>query len=135
MKSTEIRLDQFEALEPLRRLVKSMVMQELDYRDNLSSTRYGSSRNPKRKKELVNHQSRDLPVGELDLIGRLSSRETEVLVLLANGYSRNEISESLGVRYNTACSHISNIYSKLSITNVAEATQIAMRSGVLQQRC
>ncbi len=64
-------------------------------------------------------------------LNKLSKREREVLTLIANGYSRNEISATLGVTYNTACSHISNTYTKLSISTIAEATQIAMRSGLL----
>ncbi len=63
-------------------------------------------------------------------VERLSERETEVLTLIANGYARNEISRLLGVRYNTVCTHIANIYSKLSISTIAEATQIAIRSGL-----
>ncbi len=55
----------------------------------------------------------------------LSSRELEVLVLLANGYTRKNIGESLGISKNTAARHISNIYRKLGVSSVAEATQYA----------
>jgi len=55
----------------------------------------------------------------------LSARELEVLVLLANGYTRKNIGESLGISKNTAARHISNIYRKLGVSSVAEATQYA----------
>lgn len=63
---------------------------------------------------------------------KITSRETEILVLIANGYTRRDISNSLGISTNTAASHINNLYQKLAISSVAEATQIAVREGLLQ---
>ena len=56
----------------------------------------------------------------------LSSREREVLLLVSNGYSRREIGEALGITANTAAKHISNIYQKLGVTTVAEATRYVL---------
>ena len=56
----------------------------------------------------------------------LSTREQEVLVLVSNGYSRREIGDALEISVNTAARHISNIYRKLGVTSVAEATRYAM---------
>lgn len=134
MKTTVLHPDHQEVLEPLRRLVKSIVEQELDYRDHLVGAKNGPGRDASLKScSIPNSDNYESSMGDADLIEKLSSRELEVLILVANGYSRNEISQALGVRYNTACTHISNVYCKLSISNVAEATQIAMRSGVLSQ--
>jgi len=55
----------------------------------------------------------------------LTEREKEVLVLVAHGYSRRAIGDSLGISMNTASRHIANIYGKLGISSVAEATQWA----------
>lgn len=55
----------------------------------------------------------------------LSPRELEVLTLLANGYTRRNIADSLGISKNTAARHICNIYSKIGVSSVAEATQFA----------
>ena len=55
----------------------------------------------------------------------LTNREKEVLVLVAHGYSRRSIGDSLGISMNTASRHIANIYGKLGISSVAEATQWA----------
>jgi DNA-binding NarL/FixJ family response regulator len=62
----------------------------------------------------------------------LSKREQEVLVLLSNGYSRREIGDALGISVNTAARHISNIYRKLGITSVAEATRYALSHTSVQ---
>ncbi len=55
----------------------------------------------------------------------LSAREVEVLVLVASGYNRRNIGVSLGITANTAARHIANIYTKLGIGSVAEATSFA----------
>ncbi len=59
----------------------------------------------------------------------LSPRELEVLVLVASGYTRSAISDCLGIRPNTAARHISNIYRKLDVSTVAEATTYAISLG------
>lgn len=61
----------------------------------------------------------------------LSTRESQVLVLVANGYSRSEISHTLDISPNTAARHIANIYRKLDISTVAEATTYAIAAGLV----
>lgn len=61
----------------------------------------------------------------------LSRREIDVLTLVAAGYSRKEIGESLAITSNTAAKHVSSIYRKLNISTIAEATRIALENGVI----
>lgn len=61
----------------------------------------------------------------------LSQREIDVLTLVATGYSRKEIGESLAITSNTAAKHVSSIYRKLNISTIAEATRIALENGVI----
>jgi len=61
----------------------------------------------------------------------LTDRENEVLLLVANGYSRAEIGNTLKISPNTAASHITNIYRKLDISSVADATKYAIAEGIL----
>jgi len=63
--------------------------------------------------------------GETD-IEQLTDREKEVLVLVASGYNRKEIGRSLAISACTAAKHISNIYRKLGVSSVAEATRMAL---------
>ena len=65
-----------------------------------------------------------------ELCELLTNREKEVLVLIAHGYCRREIASSLRISKNTAARHISNIYSKLNINTVAEATRIAIANDL-----
>ncbi len=63
----------------------------------------------------------------------LSSRETEVLILVTNGYSRRNISAALNISVNTAARHIANIYQKLGISCVAEATHYALANNIVEK--
>lgn len=62
---------------------------------------------------------------------RLSDREQEVLLLLADGLGAKEIGESLYLSESTAKSHIAKIYQKLGASNRAQALVTAMRVGLL----
>ncbi len=62
---------------------------------------------------------------------RLSDREHEVLLLLADGLGAAEIGKKLYLSESTAKSHIARIYQKLGAANRAQALVTAMRIGLL----
>ena len=62
---------------------------------------------------------------------RLSEREHEVLLLLADGLGAAAIGERLFMSESTAKSHIARIYQKLGVGNRAQALVTAMRIGLL----
>jgi DNA-binding NarL/FixJ family response regulator len=62
---------------------------------------------------------------------RLSEREHDVLLLLADGLSAAQIGERLYLSESTAKSHIARIYQKLGAGNRAQALVTAMRVGLL----
>jgi DNA-binding NarL/FixJ family response regulator len=51
----------------------------------------------------------------------LTSRELEILALVAVGLGNREIAERLAISYNTAMKHMSNILNKLQVNNRMEA--------------
>ncbi|BCG62638.1 MAG: hypothetical protein methR_P0284 [Methyloprofundus sp.] len=61
----------------------------------------------------------------------LTGRETEVLALIAQGFTRQETAEQLHISVNTTAEHIQNIYQKLNISSRAEAALAACRLGLV----
>lgn len=57
----------------------------------------------------------------------LSTRETEVLALLAKGQSSKQIADALCISVNTVSRHRQNILSALQVTNTAAAVEIGLR--------
>jgi NarL family two-component system response regulator LiaR len=62
----------------------------------------------------------------------LTPREFEVLELLVAGLNNPEISERLVISIGTTRTHVSNIFSKLGVSNRAEAIALALRNHLVQ---
>jgi len=58
--------------------------------------------------------------------GELTSREHEVLALLAHGLTQQEISDRLGVSYVTVRNHVQHILSKLGVHSILEAIAVSL---------
>jgi len=65
------------------------------------------------------------------LPGRLSSREREVLELVASGLSNRDIAERLVLSERTVVNHVSHSFEKIDVDNRAAATAWAFRHGLL----
>jgi DNA-binding CsgD family transcriptional regulator/pimeloyl-ACP methyl ester carboxylesterase len=61
----------------------------------------------------------------------LSSREVEVLRLVASGRSNQQIADALVISLFTVNRHVSNIFAKTGAANRAEATSYAHRNGLV----
>ena len=61
----------------------------------------------------------------------LSTREYEVLQLLAKGYSNTEISEQLFLSVSTIKTHVSNLFTKMDVKNRTQAAEKAKRLKVI----
>ncbi|HEV2761877.1 MAG TPA: response regulator transcription factor [Pyrinomonadaceae bacterium] len=65
--------------------------------------------------------------------GELTSREQEILTLIATGYTNKEISARLGISVKTVESHKGNIMAKLELKNRADAVRYALGRGWLER--
>ncbi len=61
----------------------------------------------------------------------LSSREVEVLRLLAEGLSTKSLAQRLGISHFTARNHIQNILVKLELHSKAQAVSYAFKKGII----
>lgn len=79
----------------------------------------------------VNHTSGfSINQHEVDRLN-LSKRELEVLQLMAEGLSNQEISERLFVSLNTIKTHSSKLFEKMEVKRRTQAIEVAKRSGLI----
>ncbi len=62
----------------------------------------------------------------------LSTRELEVLELVAKGLSNREIGEALGISEATVKWHLNIIFSRLNVSDRTQATVVALQRGIVQ---
>lgn len=68
------------------------------------------------------------------LARQLTAREWDVLELLVEGASGDEIAERLGLRANTVRSHVQSMLTKLQVHSRLEAAGLAVRHGLVRSR-
>ena len=78
-------------------------------------------------RKLVKALRQDNPREDPDSLTILSSREQEILQLLANGLLYKEIADRLGISTSTVRQHIHHIYEKLHVQNRTEAINKAFK--------
>lgn len=61
----------------------------------------------------------------------LTDRETEILRLMAGGYSNKEIANALSVAEGTVKNHVSNILSKMGVRDRTRAVLKALEGGII----
>jgi DNA-binding NarL/FixJ family response regulator len=90
-----------------------------------NSSRFRQPRAPSPKKP--NEKGRFKKKGN-----RLSSREVEVLQLIAEGKQNKQVAAELGVSFKTVDKHRQHLMSKLNIHDVAGLTRYAIAEGIIE---
>jgi DNA-binding NarL/FixJ family response regulator len=72
--------------------------------------------------------------GELQIFTELTERELDVLRLIANGLTNNQIAEKLVISENTVKGHVSNILSKLHLADRTQAAAYAWQQGIVRRK-
>ena len=78
-------------------------------------------------------QPRTTATAETDVYSDLTPREREVLRLIASGRANKEIAAQLGISERTVKTHISNIFSKLELTDRTQAALFVHNRGRLEK--
>ena len=65
-------------------------------------------------------------------LNRLSSREVEVLQLIAEGQPNKQVAEELGVSFKTIDKHRQHLMAKLNIHDIAGLTRYAIAEGIIE---
>lgn len=81
----------------------------------------------RKMQELFPRRDSDIPT-EPDL----TNRESEVLGLLARGYSYDEIAKDLYIGKAGVSTHVKNIYGKLGVHTIAKAINAAHQKGIIR---
>lgn len=83
-----------------------------------------------RKKIIMINPDFKLDERQLTRLG-ISTRELEVLRLIAAGHSNQEIAEKLFISLNTVKTHTSNLFQKLNVTRRTQAIQKAKELNLI----
>jgi len=63
-------------------------------------------------------------------LGALTTREREILALVAQGQSNRDVADTLGISERTARTHVSNVLTKLQLASRTQAALLAIREGL-----
>lgn len=106
------------------------LMKDIKPTDLAQSIRLVYRGEPSLHPEIARKLMDQLAKGEGDAEERLTARETEVLLLIARGYSNKEIAAALQVSEKTVKTHVSNILQKLHLSDRTQAALYAVRQRI-----
>jgi two-component system, NarL family, response regulator LiaR len=86
---------------------------------------------PSVAKVVLDAYMRESTLGSDDPYSQLTSREREILILVAQGHSTREIAEMLHISPNTVDVHRAHMMQKLDLHNIAEISAYAVRHNLL----
>ncbi|MGB0671818.1 MAG: response regulator transcription factor [Rhodospirillales bacterium] len=82
--------------------------------------------NERRIQEAESGLNAQAAAGPAKLLEALTKRESEVLALLAQGFSNRDIADALGLREITVKVHLKSVYRKLGVKSRTQAVRVAM---------
>lgn len=86
------------------------------------------------EKEVLSEKSETFLINEKEIIRlNISKRELEVLQLMSEGLSNQEIAERLFVSLNTIKTHNARLFAKLEVKRRTQAIEIAKKLGLIPQ--
>jgi DNA-binding NarL/FixJ family response regulator len=118
------------ALEAIRAGARGFMLKDVSFQQLISAIRAIASGATVFQPALT-HRLLEKTKRSTEFVERLTSRETEVVRLMAGGYSNSEIAHALGSAEGTVKNHVSNILSKLGARDRTRAVLKALEAGLL----
>lgn len=69
---------------------------------------------------------------DAELLSKFSERELEILRCVAHGYTNKEVAQMLEISPNTIKTHLSNLYTKLGVSNRTQAAAEAKALNLIK---
>lgn len=91
----------------------------------------GAPMTPEVARKVLDAFARQPPAPEQVEDHHLTSRECDILRLMAEGLVKKEIATSLGISINTVSTHMQRVYDKLHVTTNTGAVAKALRQGII----
>ena len=136
---TMYRQDRY-VFEAVKAGARGYLLKDADAEDLISAIRRVAEGetllNPEMASSILDEfrKMRELPRHPDHAISELTEREADILRLLAQGHSNQEIAEALQVSEKTVRNRLSEIFSKLRLNNRTEAALYALREGIASLR-
>ena len=118
------------ALEAIRAGARGFMLKDVSFQQLIGAIRAIASGATVFQPALT-HRLAEKTKRSTEFVERLTSRETEVVRLMAGGYSNSEIAHALGAAEGTVKNHVSNILSKLGARDRTRAVLKALEAGLL----
>jgi len=118
------------ALEAIRAGARGFMLKDVSFAQLISAIRAIASGATVFQPALT-HRLLEKTKRSTEFVERLTSRETEVVRLMAGGYSNSEIAHALGAAEGTVKNHVSSILSKLGARDRTRAVLKALEAGLL----
>lgn len=107
-----------------------LIKGQFDKKQLVRSIKYAIERSKQLQKQMQNKIDVDSKLlQEL----KITRREKEILVLLANGKTNEEIAKALYLSLSTIKNHISMLFARLRISNRSQATAFAIKHGLIEE--
>ncbi len=127
--------DENRVLEAIRAGAKGFILKGDNLHDIgehiLEIARGGSPMSPKIARILLKLVGPDRNTHRSEASRQLTTRELDVLQLLAKGFKRKEIAQHLEISIGTVGTHINHIYEKLGVRSNVEAIALAVSENII----
>jgi DNA-binding NarL/FixJ family response regulator len=79
----------------------------------------------------LEHLTKPLSISSSDNLPALTKREKEILQLISEGLTNNQIAEKIFISPLTVDSHLKNLLTKLNVNNTASLIKLAVQNGLI----